>query len=91
MPGRQFANDAATPEPISVTRDKYKDEIASDRPMHENTTPEHSNSLYVGRHYSDDWMGGYENYGTSVTDRGQSPSKETVSVNPNSAARGNES
>lgn len=91
MPGRQFANDSMTPEPISVSRDKYQDEIPSDRSNHGNTTPEMSASLYTGRHYSDDWMGGYEAYGVSVSDGGKSPSKETISVNPNSADRGKES
>lgn len=91
MPGRQFANDFATPSPIEVTRNKFKDEIPSDRPYHDNTTPAHSNSAYTGRQYSDDWMGGYESYGVSVTDKGQSPSKEQVAVNPNSADRGKDS
>jgi hypothetical protein len=91
MPGRQFANDFATPEPISVDRDKYKDEIPSDRPYHQGVTPGHSNSLYMGRHYSDDWMGGYDAYGVTVADKGQSPSKEQVSINPNSADRGKDS
>jgi len=91
MPTRQFANDVATPDPIAVNRDQYKDEMPTDRPYHMNTTPEHSNPTYTGRQYSDDWMGGFENYGVSVADRGQSPSKEVVSVNPNSADRGKES
>ncbi len=88
---RQFANDSATPPPIEVTRDKFKDEMPTDRPYHMDTTPGHSNSTYTGRQFSDDFMGGYENYGVTVADRGQSPSKETVSVNPNSADRGKES
>lgn len=91
MPGRQFANDFATPDPISVSRDKYQDEIPSDRPYHENTTPSHSNPMYVGRQYSDDWMGGYDPYGVSVADRGKTPLREQVAVNPNSADRGRES
>jgi hypothetical protein len=89
MPGRQFANDSMTPEPISVSRDKYQDEIPSDRTNHSNTTPEMSGGLYQGRHYSDDWMGGFEKYGVSVGST--APSKEQVSVNPNSADRGKES
>lgn len=91
MPGRQFANDSMTPEPISVRRDKFNDEIPSDRPMHENTTPGMSQSLYEGRHYSDDWMGGFESYGVSVKDMGKTPVREQVSVNPNSATRGKDS
>ena len=89
--GGQFARDFATPEEIDINRDRYYNEIPSDRPYHMNTTPAHSNPTYVGRQYSDDWMGGYENYGVSVTDRGQTPSREQVSVNPNSADRGKES
>jgi len=91
MPGRQFANDSATPEPISVSRNEFKDEIPTDRPMHDNTTPEHSNQAYTGRQYSDDWRGGYDNYGVSVADQGQSPSREQTTINPNSADRGRES
>jgi hypothetical protein len=89
MPGRQFANDVATPDPIAVSRDQYQDEIPTDRPSHENTTPGLSASMYTGRHYSDDFMGGYENYGVSVGSKGAS--KETITVNPNSADRGKES
>jgi hypothetical protein len=91
MPGRQFANDEMTPDPIGVDRDKYKDEIPTDRTNHANTTPEHSNPLYTGRHYSDDWMGGYDPYGVTVKDLGQTPSREMISLNWNSADRGRES
>ena len=89
--GRQFANDSMTPDPISVSRDEYKDEIPSDRPMHENTTPGMSAGLYKGRHYSDDWMGGFRSYGVSVKDNGQSPSKESADVSIHRADRGKES
>ena len=85
--GRQFANDSMTPEPISVSRDKYQDEIPSDRTNHTNATPEHSNPTYTGRQFSDDWMGGYENYGVAVG----APKATTVVVNPNKAVRGDES
>ena len=91
MPGRQFANDSMTPEPIAVRRDKYDDEIPTDRPEHENTTPGMSQALYVGRQYSSDWMGGFDAYGVSVKDMGKTPSRETMSVNPNSADRGRDS
>jgi hypothetical protein len=84
--GRQFANDSMTPEPISVSRNQYKDEIPSDRPMHDDTTPGHSNPLYTGRHYAPSPMGG-----TSVSDKGQSPSKSTTDVNVHVANRGDES
>jgi hypothetical protein len=90
MPGRQFANDSMTPEPIAVRRDKYDDEIPTDRTEHTNTTPEMSDGLYIGRHYSEDWMGGFDAYGVSVKDQGKTPTREQVSVNPNSAKRGGE-
>jgi hypothetical protein len=89
--GGQFARDSMTPSEIQVTRDKYEDEIPTDRPYHENTTPAHSNPMYVGRQYSDDWMGGYDPYGVSTVDRGKTPMKEQISINPNSADRGKES
>lgn len=89
--GGQFARDFATPPEIAITRDKYNDEIPTDRPYHTETTPGHSNPAYVGRQYSDDFMGGYQAYGVTVADRGQSPSKEQVAVNPNSADRGKDS
>lgn len=84
--GRQFANDSMTPSPISVSRNQYKDEIPSDPTMHANATPEHTNSLYGGNQYAP-VMG----YGKSVSDLGQSPSKETVDVNKDAANRGKES
>lgn len=84
--GRQFANDSMTPSPISVSRNQYKDEIPSDRPEHENTTPEHSNSLYGGNQYAPQM-----NYGVSVTDMGQSPSRKTVDVDVHKADKGKES
>ena len=83
--GRQFANDSMTPSPISVSRDKYDDEIPSDRPEHENTTPGMTASLYTGGHYADDFPGGY---GKSVEDKGQSPSKEKVDADVHGANRG---
>lgn len=89
--GGQFSRDAMTPGEISISRDQYNNEIPSDRPSHTDTTPGHSNPAYTGRHYSDDFSGGYSGYGVSVADKGQSPSKEQVSVNPNSADRGKDS
>ena len=89
--GGQFAGDFATPSEIDITRDRFNNEIPSDRPYHVNCTPAHSNPTYVGRQYSDDWEGGYENYGVTVKDMGQMPSREQVSVNPHSADRGKES
>jgi hypothetical protein len=76
---------------LSVTNDQYNNEMAEDRTMHDNATPQHSNPLYQGRHYSDDFKGGYSNYGTSVSDKGQSPSKQETAINVHRADRGKES
>jgi hypothetical protein len=89
--GGQFARDAMTPGEIDITRDRYYNEMPADRPYHVDVTPGHSNPTYTGRQYSDDFMGGYQAYGVTVTDRGQSPSKEQIAINPNSADRGKES
>lgn len=83
---RQFANDVATPSPISVSRDKYMNEIASDSPMHENTTPEMGSLNYSAKHYSGEFPGGY---GVSVGS--SSPSRENTTVNSQSTERGKES
>jgi len=83
--GRQFADDSMTPDPISVSRNQYKDEIPTDRPEHANATPEHSNPMYSGRQYAPAIQSG-----TSVSDLGQSPSKETTDVNVHVAGRGKE-
>lgn len=80
--GRQFADDSMTPSPISVSRNQYKDEIPSDRPMHENSTPEHSNAMYSGNQYAP-----VMSYGKSVDG---SPSKSTVDVDKDAANRGKE-
>lgn len=84
--GRQFADDAMTPEAISVSRNKYKDELPADRPMHDNATPEHSNALYGGNQYAPAIQSG-----TPVSDLGQSPSKSTMDMNVTTARRGSES
>jgi hypothetical protein len=90
--GGQFAGDAMTPEEIAIRRDQYFNEIPTDRPYHTDSTPGHSNPTYVGRQYDTIVTSPMGNqYGTSVTDMGQSPSKSQVSVNPNSADRGKES
>lgn len=88
--GRQFANDSMTPSPIGVSRNKYQDEMPSDKPMHDNSTPGHSNSAYTGMQYSDDFNGGYSGYGVSVGS-GSGPSREQVTVNAQSTERGKES
>ncbi len=85
--GRQFADDSMTPSPLEVHRDKYMDEIAADRPMHENTTPGESAPMYTGRHYADD----FSSYGKGVEDMGKTPSRETKDINVHKAERGAES
>jgi hypothetical protein len=87
--GRQYANDAATPDKISASFDSYTNEIATDRPMHENTTPGMGAFNFSGKQYSDDWMGGNSNYGVAVGT--PSASRETTDVNSQSTERGKES
>ena len=86
--GRQFANDAATPSPVSVSRDQYKNEIPSDPgEEHNNSTPGMGSFHWEGKQYSDDWMGGNKNYGVAVTP----PSATTVTVRGDDASRRKES
>lgn len=103
--GGQFARDFATPSEIDITRDSYWNEIPTDRPYHANTTPSsespgsytatlqggRNHVNYAGRQYDTivESPTGTE-YGVSVTDQGQTPSRESVSINPNSADRGQE-
>lgn len=87
--GMQFADDVATPEKLSVSYDAYNNEIAEDRPMHENDTPGMGGFNFSGKQYSDDFKGGYANYGVAVGP--MSPSRENVDVNSQSTARGKES
>lgn len=103
--GGQFARDFATPEEIDINRDTYWNEIPEDRPYHGNSTPScdspgsytatlqggRNHVNYAGRQYDtivDSPTG--TGYGVSVEDKGQTPSRETVSINPNSADRGAE-
>ncbi len=58
--GHQFADDSMTPSPLSVSRDKYDNEIASDRPMHENSTPGMGSFNWDAGHYCDTVKGGTE-------------------------------
>lgn len=103
--GGQFARDSMTPEEIGINRDSYWNEIPSDRPYHTNTTPSsdspgnYTASLQGGRGHVNYGGRQYEtivesptamDYGVSVADRGKTPSRETVSINPNSADRGRE-
>lgn len=80
--GRQFANDSMTPDPIGVSRNEHMDEMPSDRPMHEDSTPGHSNPAYTGRQYNTDVKGG--------KDVGAAPKATTVGINNNRADRGPE-
>ena len=86
--GKQFANDSMTPSPISVSRDKYGNEIPSDRPMHGECTPGMGSWSFDEGHYSDDWNGGFRPYGVSVEDKGQNPSRSMISVDNSRADRG---
>lgn len=71
----QFADDSMTPSPISVTRDKYKNEIPADQPMHGNATPEVSGGInYGGKQYSTD----FSSYGSSTDAASNMPSSVTV-------------
>lgn len=83
--GNQFADDSMTPSPISVSRDKYQDEIPSDRPMHDNTTPGNGGFNWDAGHYATD----FSSYGVAVGDKGKTAT--TVDVNPHAANRGKES
>ena len=80
--GRQFADDSMTPDPISVSRNQYMDEIPSDRPMHGDCTPGHSNPAYTGRQYAGNPMGG--------TPVGGGSKATSTDVNVHEATRGKE-
>lgn len=89
----QFADDSMTPSPISVSRDKYKNEIPSDRPMHNEATAGEGSWNFGAGHYDDSpGKGGFGGYGKSVSDLGQNPQVERTSVdNSMSPKRGRES
>ncbi len=57
----QFADDSMTPPPISVTRDQYKNEIPSDRPMHGEATPGKGAFDFDCGHYAEGVKGGSDN------------------------------
>ncbi len=61
--GTQFADDSMTPSPISVSKDKYGNEIAADKPMHENSTPGEGAFGWTEGHYAQ----GPGNYGKEVS------------------------
>lgn len=88
--GMQFAvNPYDSDNYLGVSYDQFNNEIAEDRPMHANTTPANGGFNFSGKQYSDDWKGGYSNYGVSAG--GSSPSRENVTVNAQSTERGKES
>lgn len=87
----QFADDSMTPAPIGVKRDKFGNELPSDRPMHENTTAGEGGFHFDGNQYDDSpGKGGFGSYGKSVEDRGKEPKAERSSVNVAKAERGKE-
>jgi hypothetical protein len=84
----QFADDSMTPSPLTTTRDKWGNEIAPDRPMHTNTTAGEGAFHFDEGHYSDDWDGGYRNYGVNVS--APATSSNSVTVDNSRADRGKE-
>jgi hypothetical protein len=87
--GRQYAADSMTPEELSVSYDQYNNEVASDRPMHTDTTPGNGSFSFGSPQYSDDFAGGWKPYGVEVAS--VAPSRENVTVNSQSTERGKES
>lgn len=88
----QFADDSMTPAPIGVKRDKFYNEIPSDRPAHEDATPAEGSYNFSGGQYDDSpGKGGFGSYGRSVSDLGKNPIVERSSVNADSTSRGKDS
>lgn len=87
--GMQYADDSMTPSRLSVSYDQYYNEQAEDRPMCQNSTPMEGSYNFSGGQYSDDWNGGYSNYGVMVNPPASSNS--SVSVDVSRADRGKES
>lgn len=86
---RQFANDSMTPSPISVSRDKFQNEIPSDQPKHTNTTAEEGMFHFDGNQYDDGpSMGGFKSYGREVS---APTGMDKISVDNSRADRGKES
>ena len=85
----QFADDSMTPSPLTVTRDKFGNEIPSDQPMHTNTTPSEGSFNWGGNQYDDSpGKGGFGSYGSAAS-APQGVSK--ISVDNSRADRGQES
>lgn len=82
---RQFADDSMTPEPISVSRDKYQNEIPSDRTNHTDNTAGMGGFNWQGNQYATD----FTNYGVSTD--ANTGAAEKVSVDVSRADRGKES
>ena len=72
-------------EYLSVHYDGQGNEIAEDRPMHENTTPAMGSPNYGAKHYADD----FKSYGSAVG--GSSTSRQSTDVTGDAANRGDES
>ena len=82
--GKQFADDSMTTGPISVSRDKYQNEIPTDQPHHENTTPGEGGFNWSAQHYNTD----FSSYGQSV---GGAKEASRTSVDVSRADRGADS
>ena len=80
----QFADDSMTPDPISISRDKYGNEIPTDKPMHDNSTPGVGSWSWDENHYANDPKGG-------VSVAPPSLSSERITVDNSRADRGMES
>lgn len=84
MAGRQFAehDPLSITTHINVSRDKYMNEIPTDQPKHDNTTPAEGSWNFSGGQYDDSpGRGGYGSYGTEVADKGKNPGAERTTVN----------
>ena len=88
----QWADDSMTPSPLKVTKDKFGNELAQDRPSHNNTTAEEGSFHFGGNQYDDSpGKGGFGSYGVAVEDYGQNPKVERSTVDNSRADRGRES
>jgi len=85
----QWADDSMTPEPISVSRDKYKNEIPSDRTNHTGNTAGMGAFHWDGNQYSTDFNAGFSSYGMSVD--ANSGNVDKMSVDTSRADRGRDS
>jgi hypothetical protein len=85
----QFADDKMTPSPLNVSRDKFENEIPTDKPMHGNSTDGEGAFHWDGNQYDDGpSKGGSKSYGQSV----EAPTGvERNTVDVSRADRGKES